>query len=122
MPKRKSSSEQTELFDVSQLASFPEPAPTEPEKEVPPEIRRLQYTVLQYFHSIHPSAITDWELEEHFKDHGATYRTRRNELVKMSLLMPKGFKIVQGARRDAYAITMRGIAWLEMWLRGKVID
>lgn len=31
-------------------------------------------------HRQHPKGLTDWELEELCRDHGATYRTRRQEL------------------------------------------
>jgi predicted transcriptional regulator len=39
-----------------------------------------------YDYALTRADFTDWELCQHFGNHGSTYRTRRSELVRMGLL------------------------------------
>lgn len=52
------------------------------------EIQQEVYHVL----SSYPDGLTDYELEEKCGSHGATYRTRRAELVELGLVINTGLK------------------------------
>lgn len=77
-------------------------------ERIVPRINKLQTKVLDYFRAIHPNAITDRDLEDHFGNHGSTYRTRRAELTEMGLIADTGLRRWQdGSHRVLWAATRR---------------
>jgi len=51
--------------------------------KVAPHVRELQAKVGKRLLEVYPDGLTHWEIEEHFGDHGSTYRTRVSELCEM---------------------------------------
>ena len=52
-------------------------------EKVEPRVSDVQREILAYF--VHRRCMTDWDLEEHFRDHGSTYRTRRGRAHRNGL-------------------------------------
>ncbi len=55
-----------------------------------PELTDIQKRVLAFAKRCGGRGFTDLELEEEFHDHGATFRTRRRELVDMRMIRDSG--------------------------------
>ena len=63
--------------------------------------------VLHYF--VHRVHMTDLDLQEHFDNHLATYRTRRSELTEMGYIADSGARILQNdSNRIIWVITPLG--------------
>jgi hypothetical protein len=69
-----------------------------------PRLKEIQSKVYWYLRSIGPHGLADWEIENHFGDHGATYRTRRAELVDLGLVRDTGrTRTINGRKRKVWA-------------------
>lgn len=73
-------------------------------------LTRLQRMVLDYLRKVYPSAITDHDMEAHFRDHRSTWRARRSELVAKGLVYDTGRRKMQdGTQR----ILWRATTWTQ---------
>ena len=76
-------------------------------EKVEPRVTDIQREILAYF--VHRRCMTDWDLEEHFRDHGSTYRTRRDELTGMGYIVNSNqTKIIKSTERVIWCISSRG--------------
>jgi hypothetical protein len=85
---------------------------------IAPTLNDKQSKVLAAFKG-YPKGLTQWELEENFGWHGATWRTRVSELGKMGLLVNVGEKYGK-TRRIAKSHDPR--AERDIWMCPEFVD
>jgi len=59
---------------------------------------QIQRDILNYMRR-YPGGVTDMDIQNFFGNHGATYRTRRKELVDKGLITDSGIRMRQEGRR-----------------------
>jgi hypothetical protein len=59
-------------------------------QDIGKDLPNLQKLVRELFMSVWPKGLTQWEVEEHFKDHNSTYRSRVPELAEKGVLRDTG--------------------------------
>lgn len=75
---------------------------------ITPSLSEIQRDVMRYAAARGPDGFTDLELEESFGDHGATYRTRRAELVELRMIRDSGRRVrLEGDRRKRIVWVIR---------------
>jgi hypothetical protein len=75
------------------------------------KINLKQRIVLRHFQRIFPQAITDVELQKHFKETRSTLRSRRKELTDAGLIEPTGDKKkIDGTYHKVWVLTDKGRA------------
>jgi DNA-binding HxlR family transcriptional regulator len=78
------------------------------EANVRPRMSHFRLIVLQHFAKHH--LLTHLQLEDLCRDHGSTFRTRCNELVKLGYIVDSTRRVVQnGTPRVVWAITPKGM-------------
>lgn len=71
---------------------------------IAPKIKPLQQKVLAVLR-LNDDGLTDYEIEDYYRDHGSTYRTRRAELVDLGIVIDTGkTRIIKGRARKVWAI------------------
>lgn len=69
--------------------------------EIADKITMLQAEVMEFAQFRTPFGFTDWELCNHFSNHGSTYRTRRAELTAKGKIKDSGHRRTLPSGRKA---------------------
>src|SRR5215475_6479005 len=83
--------DEPDLFDLKGYARGDDPDTSwDTAEDILRRIRELQKLVYELILSTGEAGITQLEIEEHFGDHGSTYRSRVSELCELGLVCDSG--------------------------------